>query len=218
MRARLVCVSLLALAAPAGADGAGDSRPIAIAVNPPLRWAFDEARAFGLSAYAGVTSHHAIRVNFARYQFVGNWAKKLAYALVAPEGEGESDEGRVTDVGASWMYFPRRLWSGPSLEAGLLFRRYDTYVVDEYPADGEPEIIGTNTSTYAARALVGWSWLIKNHVFISIAAGVSAGYELGRETTAPDADDPREMRVTGDVRRIDITGETFIRLGGAFDI
>jgi hypothetical protein len=216
---RLLRLTPLIVAALASPAVAGDKHvDLAIGVNPPLRWTSDEAGSIGISAYAGITNHHAIRANFARYKFAGNWAWHLASLFTCLECVDETNEGHVTDIGVSWMYFPRQLWSGASLEAGLLRRGNDTYVVEYYPGAGNPEVIDTNTSTYAARALVGWSWLVKNHVFISIAAGLSAGYESGRETTAPSSDHPMDMRVTRDVRRLDVTGETFIRLGGAFDI
>ena len=70
----------------------------------------------------------------------------------------------------------------------------------------------------AVGALVGWSWLFGDHVFVSVQAGVSSGYETGRETTAPRAYMPMEMRTTTDVGRMTWAGEGFIRIGGAFSM
>lgn len=221
MRVRLACMSLVALAAPAYADqaeqpavqaSAEQTAQVAIAVNPPLRW--KNADAVGISGYAGITDHHAIRVNFATYVDTGGaGATLIGDVFLGGDGSDASTHGRITDVGASWMYFPRKLWSGISLEAGLLRRSRDTHVEDEYAS---PEVVETKTATYAGRALVGYNWLIASHVFISVSAGLSAGYETGTETTAPHAYMPTVMQTTSDVGRMHVSGEGFIRLGGAF--
>jgi hypothetical protein len=207
MRAYLVCVSLLALAGPARAEV-----PVAIGVNPPTSWL--RTPSVGVSVYAGITTHQAIRVNVARYTF----SPEVGYG--SPSDRDLSNwffveglfSGGNTDIGVGWMYFPRRLWSGPSLEAGVLRRARANYMFRD---TDEPNIVNTESATYASRALVGWSWLIKKHVFISIAAGASVGYERGREETAEYEFDPS---MTSDVARMRISAETLMRLGGAFSI
>lgn len=222
MRARLAClVSLVAAAAPALADTADQpavhatepaTAQVAIAVNPPLRW--KDADSVGISAYAGVSSHHAIRANFATYVDTGGAGATLIGDLFFNgDGSDAITHGRITDVGVSWMYFPRKLWSGAFLEAGLLRRARNSHVEDEFDY---PEVRDTETAYYAGRGLAGWSWLFGDHVFVSVSAGLSVGHEIGRETTAPRADMPMEMRRTSDVSRSQIYGEGFIRLGGAF--
>lgn len=208
MRAALVCVSLLALSAPARAD----ELPLAIGVNPPTSWL--RTPSVGVSAYAGITPHQAIRANVARYTF------SAEIGSGSPSDRELSDwffadgafSGGNTDMGLGWMYFPRRLWSGPSLEAGVLRRARANYL---WRDTDEPNIVRTESTTYAGRALVGWSWLIKKHVFISIAAGASFGFESGHETTAEHEFDPW---MTSDIARMRISAETLMRIGGAFSI
>lgn len=206
---RSLCLALLILGALAAPGHADEGVKIAVGVNPWFRWA--HAGAIGISAYAGITDHQAIRANFATYEYEGPSSEILA--AVAMEGEGLY-MGRIVDVGVGWMYFPRRLWSGPSLEAGLLRRARDTYSRNEYD---EPQVADTKTASYCGRALVGWSWLFADHVFISIAAGLSVGYETGRETTGT-VEGPSDMDVTRDVGRSDVSGELFLRFGGALGL
>ena len=80
------------------------------------------------------------------------------------------------------MYFPRRLWDGFSVEAGSLRRDRDTRIMTSSGA-GINDTTDTQTTTYSGRAMVGWSWLVANHAFVSVAAGISAGYETGTEKT-----------------------------------
>ena len=44
--------------------------------------------------------------------------------------------------------------------------------------------IETHATAYAARGLVGWSWLFAKHVYIATSAGLAVGRYAGRETTA----------------------------------
>jgi hypothetical protein len=172
----------------------------AIAVNPPFRW-WDGA-AIGVSLYVGVTNHHAIRGNYANYEYEDN----LIQILGANEGV---KQGRITDFGVAWMYFPRGLCDGLSLEAGLLRRGRDT------SSRMELDTLHTQTTTYSARAMIGWSWLFTDHLFISVAAGVSAGHETGTETTSFD-ELLHKMPTTSDVGRQTIAGEWLMRIGATF--
>jgi hypothetical protein len=162
------------LSGPAVAEESNPHR-VAVAVNTPLSWAlpdWNHEGAIGITAWVGLNEHQAIRANFATYDpdfhpinaVLGNFSE-------CPP------EGNTKDVGASWEYFPRALYSGVSLELGLL-RRSTTQAVNNC----DPlQYIDTNQSsvTYAARAMVGWSWTIGNHAFIAFAVGSSKGLERG---------------------------------------
>lgn len=206
MRACLACVLLLALSAPARAD----ETPVAIGVNLPAAWVVTKGVA--VSGYAGVTKHFAVRANLATYANTIDTAAGLTMALLRADQE-DHYEGRVYDVGAAWMYFPRRLWKGASLEAGLLWRYRD---VRRWNEEVIPQLVETRTATYGGRVLAGRSWMIGSHVFISFAGGLSVGYEIGRETIGRL--DPMEGQMTTDVGRIRVSSELFLRVGGIFSI
>lgn len=199
-------------AAHAAPDPASDqtATEVAVAVNAPLRWW--SGGSIAGSAYLGVARHHAIRANVASYDYIAmslaGVAANLRHGL---DAEGGSAEGRITDVGVAWMYFPRRLWSGLTLEAGVLVRAKDTRLETWWRV---PEVVETDTTTYAGRAQIGWSWLVHRHVFISLAVGISVGYETGTETTFPTWMDP--TRTTFEVSRPSIASEGLLRIGGAF--
>jgi hypothetical protein len=78
------------------------------------------------------------------------------------------------------VYFPRRVFDGPSIELGLLHRTLDTRVEAEWETPGD---VSRDGQEIAAHALLGWSWTIRNRVFISFAMGASKGYVWGSETT-----------------------------------
>lgn len=185
---------------------------IAIGTNIPLRG----LDALAGSLYVGLSEHHAVRGNLARYPFGPNAAGELFVGLASGEGSEGSYSGTITDLGAAWSYFPRRVLDGFFVEAGLLARLRDHRVVDDYAPDA---IVETDTRTAAARATIGWSWLIDGHVFVSLAVGVSAGYERGRERTATHSYPPMEIDYTSRaVSRTAIEPEGFLRIGGAFDL
>ncbi len=147
----------------------------------------------------GFERHHAIRVNFASYKELGH-----------PEG-ATSFGGSVTDFSAGWGYYPRSLWSGLSLELGALVRVRDHR---ESLPFGEPETLSTDTTTYAARALAGWSWRLGRRVFFAAAAGASIGLERGT-LTGFDALD--ELESTTRVNRKTTDFEGYVRFGVALD-
>jgi hypothetical protein len=190
------------------AERAETETELAVAVNAPFRWADTQ----GASIYLGFTPHQAIRANFARYQFDPNPLGEIIGIALGGDGSEASFHGTLTDVGVGWMYFPRRLWSGLTLEAGALRRARDHSVEDQFAA---VERVETRTATYAGRALIGWSWLFGGHGFISIAGGISIGRESGSETTTSTLG---RMPITHDVTRTAVGGEGFLRIGGAFDL
>lgn len=185
------------------AERAETETELAVAVNAPFRWADTQ----GASIYLGFTPHQAIRANFARYQFDPNPLGEIIGIALGGDGSEASFHGTLTDVGVGWMYFPRRLWSGFSFEAGVLRRARDHSIDDMF-------VLETKTTTYAGRALIGWSWLIEGRAFISIAGGISIGRESGTETTTS-----MSGRISiDDVTRSAVGVEGFLRIGAAFGL
>jgi hypothetical protein len=180
---------------------------LGVAVNLPLGWY--DARSIAGSLFVPVTGHQSLRLN------VASWAnnpfeidKKIA-ALTG--GDYESDyQGRTTDVGIAWQYYPRRTWDGLFVELGGLVRTKDLSEANLF----DP-IIGTDTKTVAARAMVGGSVLARDRVFLAAAVGISAGYEWGVGTTQEYED---SMKIPHDISRRAIAAEAFVRLGFVFDV
>ena len=104
------------------------------------------------------------------------------------------------------------LWSGVTVEAGVLRRGRDV----TFQPENEP-IVGTQSATYAGRAMVGWSWEF-HRLFVAIAAGVSIGREGGQETITPDRTfQPHAMVTSSDVGRLTVDAEGYFRIGFAYD-
>jgi len=185
------------------------SVPVAIAVNSPLGWI--DGNSVAGSFYVGLSRHLALRANVATYKHTGAAGAALA-AVFGAEDEG-SYSGRTTDVGIGTVYYSRGLWDGFTAELGANRRAKDAVRTSDENAS--PAVLTTNTQTYAARALIGWSWLIEKRVFFAVAAGASTGYETGRETSG--GSDPRSMSTTVDVSRQSTALEGYLRIGGAFD-
>jgi hypothetical protein len=218
MKQIVLVTGILCAASTAHADSnAETTERIAVAVNSPISWA---GSTFGASGYVGLTEHQALRANFASAN-----GTPLAFGIVAAfaADDGSTDSERTTDVGIGWMYFPRRLWSGATFELGVLGRGTHTKIAED---PDEFSILTTATKTIAGRALVGWSWSWKSAflsgwsssdhtVFLSVAAGASAGYESGTktETYSPDFPDP-PMKVH--VHGFSTAFECFMRIGFAF--
>jgi hypothetical protein len=218
MRARslLVSVVVCTLLGPvaARAEEAGAVRAAAaprlhaaLGVNSPLSW--PHGTSVGGSLYLGIGDHHAIRVNGARYQYRGGAGGQLLLEALGAE-DLPSHSGHTSDVGLAWVYYPRRSWSGVTLELGVLRRARDHRLVESE----DPNVLETRTTTYAGRAMVGWSWLIGKHVFVAVAAGISVGHESGTEDAQRY---PDYMTVRTDVSRKDIAGEGLLRIGLAWD-
>ena len=181
--------------------GTAHAQRVTVAVNPPFRWAdWVEGTAFAGTASLGVTDHNALRANVATYSNIGYLFEEVRDFA---ESDGRQPEGRITDLGLGWTYYPRALWDGLSLEAGALARFRDKRDVPSTARD---------SYTIAGRALVGWSWMFSNRVFVAVAAGFSIGRESGTKTFFPEAP---QMPVTSHVARLDITGESYVRIGFA---
>lgn len=78
---------------------------------------------------------------------------------------------------------------------------------------GDEEKTFTRTTQYAGRALIGWSWLIRERAFISTAAGMSVGNESGEDTTTPCGG----ALMATPVRRTRSDFESYVRVGLVFD-
>lgn len=215
-----LALALLASTARADELAATDAKPasvvttttaaprFAFAANLPIGWV--DAKSIGASAYVGVSDRVAIRLNVASYKYGGWKTQEIIGGLLSGDGPDGSIGGRITDVGVGIVHYSRGLWDGFTVEAGALRRARDTFSRDAYASD---EFVDTDTATYAGRALFGWSFLIKNRVFIAAAAGVSAGLESGSEVVQKTSG---AMMTTRPVDRADVSLEGYLRVGGAF--
>ncbi len=211
---RLVLAAIVLAASPAVADRltpvgtlihrAPELPPVAVAVNPPFHW----GSAIGVSGYLGVTPHQAIRANVARYEYGKVASEVIGVFEAASDSEFESTfDGTITDLGLSWMYFPRALWNGFFVEAGALRR-----AANITQGTGVNDFEDTRSTTYAGRALVGWSWLLGSHVFVSLSVGLSVGHESGDGVTRPDLMPEQPHAIS----RVSVAGEGFVRIGASF--
>ena len=185
-------------------------KQFALAVNNPIAWA---GLAYAASGYVALTEHQAVRMNLAWFRSTGiNPGVFVLGSIIAGEPiEDEAyREGGFFDVGAGWMYFPRRVWSGPTIELGAVLRTRHTYVSDEFSS---PEDETFDTTTVAGRGLLGWSWDIRGRAFLAIAAGASYGYETGTRETRSSYDSPT---VGGGVGRWTPGFEWYSRVGATF--
>ncbi len=202
--ASLVASTSIAAADPEPAATASTSLPaVAIAVNAPFMWPL--TKSVGVSGYVAIHAHQSVRINVASYDY-------LHLSEVLADGEG-APHGRTTDVGVSWQYFPRSVWNGFVVELGVMRRAQDTRDYDE---DEVPTITDTNATGYAARAMLGWSWLGWDRVFVAAAAGGSIGRYTGTETTVDDYFD--QMWVTRDFARLEGSLEAYLRFGVALGL
>ena len=185
--------------------------PVAIGVNVPLGW-MDGSSIAG-SLYVGLTKRLALRGNVASYDYSGGMLNGVGAAIVQADDEA-STHGRITDIGVGVVHYGNRLWDGFTVEAGLLRRGQDISSQDELAT---PAYVATDTTTYSVRGLVGYSWLIKDHFFVSFALGMSGGHESGTETTKMDTYSSAPS-TTKSVSRWEATPEGYLRIGGAFDL
>jgi hypothetical protein len=178
-----------------------------IATNLPLRWSdWSGGTSYALSGYVGIAAKQAIRINIASFK-----PSRAPFEDILMAFEPDSPpRGRITDVGVGYQYYPRRLFDGLTLEAGLFVRHIDVYVRQEWN-DVE---VDTDGNGVAARALVGWSWLMWQRLFISTAIGASAGRYAGTEHRAR-FDEPM---TTTDFVRYHVDIEAFVRVGIAFGL
>jgi hypothetical protein len=165
-----------------------------LGVNSPIGWA---AGGFGTSLSFGFRDHHAIRLNVASYAHrTPLLSEEITYG------------GRTTDVGVGWVLYPRSLWSGLTLELGALVRSAELSENDTF----DEVMVKRDTTTFAARALAGWTWRLGYYAFVSAAVGLSAGVERG------DASSQRYMeeKVTSTVDDGAVKGEAYLRMGFAY--
>lgn len=184
--------------------------------DPPQRLALGlglvSSRAASL--YFAVTDHLVLRGNVATFSHGGTPVGfELAALLIAHEPiEDESiNSGGYLDVGAGWLIFPRRLWSGPTLELGVLRRGASWSSIDDNDKRTTRESV-----TYAGRVLVGWSWSIGSRWFVSVAVGASRGYTKGGGTTASDPTIRMEPPVPYRLAQWETAFEGFTRVGMTF--
>jgi len=218
---QVLCVSVMWLAAgiaraeepPASgpAPAATESAPVAIGTNLPLLWKNGDA--LSASLYVGVSDHHAIRGNVASYKNLSTVAGDAIVGILAnSDGSEASFSGRTTDLGIAWVYYPRSVLDGFMLEAGALRRARDVSVHD---SNRTPERVTTTTTVYAARAMIGWSWLLGRHVFVATGVGLSVGHESGTELFETEYNG---MTTSANVSRIDVSAEAYLRMGAVFGL
>lgn len=191
----LALVASLALLGGAAAEPApapaAPSAGVSVGLNLPFGW---YAGNLAASTSFGFRRHHAVRVNFATYRPI------------------DTETGPVYDLGAAWVYYPRALWSGPMLELGALLRSRD--LAGHESDDFDDLYVETDTRSYAARALAGWTWRVDRRVFFATAFGFSAGYERGAESKLLSYEDmPTHARVS----RLSTEFEFYVRFGLVFD-
>jgi hypothetical protein len=108
---------------------------------------------------------------------------------------------------------PRTVRAGGFLaEIGALRRDRDTLAQAGYE-----ESRATKSTTYAGRAMIGWSWLFARHLFVTAAVGLSVGQETGTETvtTGHPILGPMPETTTTSLDRRQIDGEAYLRIGFA---
>lgn len=203
-----------AVSAPVATEPAA-SRPFALAINMPVTW----RRSVGASAWVGWDEHHAIRANFARYRGP-LWP--LIPALLESDndevdGRANPDFGHTTDLSLGWVYYPRRVLDGATVEAGALLRL--NHLRDDIDAQNraDEELF---TNVYSARVLIGWTWRLSDWWFVATSVGASAGYEHGRQKSfvGYDSTPGHFMTITKDERvsRLNASLEAYLRIGLAF--
>jgi hypothetical protein len=198
----------------AGPPESGLGRPFALAINTPVVWSWSVAA----SAWVGWDAHHAIRANFARYRGP-LWA--IIPGILESDGEEEGqippDFGHTTDLGLGWVYYPRRVLDGATVEVGALVRidRLRDRIDDHNVAKEEQ-----HTNLYSGRVLVGWTWRLSDWWFVAAGVGGSLGYERGREKVFVGYDTSggnfTEIIRAGRVSRPDVSAEAYLRFGMAF--
>ena len=172
-------------------------RNVALTVNLPLMW----GSSIGVSAVVALADHHAVRFNGSRY--------KPHFFSWLPSEDG-SPTGRNYDGSVSWIYFPRRVFTGATVEVGALYRdRYEAYVY----LRGHDNNYDIASRILAAQALVGWNWRFGGTFYIATAVGASLGYEKGRNTWI----DSGGASMTETVAASHVGAEAYLRFGAVFE-
>jgi hypothetical protein len=210
MRRIVLLLAVAAIATGTARAEQASGQPFALAVNVlPV-----DSDAIAASAWVGWDGHHAIRANVARYRGPA-WLRVLAPVF----GDGEADSvvapdfGQTTDLGLGWVYYPRRVLDGASIEAGVLgrFDRRRSYVDDRNVAAEEH-----HTNGYGGRVLAGWTWRLSDWWFVATAVGGALGYEHGRDKTYVGADAHGDVSKTVRGSRLAPSFESYVRIGLAF--
>lgn len=189
---------MCALALPARAD---EPRvDLAVAVNAPAGWI--DGQSIGGSLYIGAHDHFAVRLNGITHEY------ELAQRVLPGEA---SFSGRTRDLGAGFVFFPRRNFDGLSLEVGYTHRSIDGVVTD---SNASPEYAAEKLGGHLARGFVGYSFLIEKRVFIAAAIGGAVGRYTGTETKGSDAFENERMTVP--VNQVRTSFESYLRFGVTF--
>jgi hypothetical protein len=195
MRSTLTLIIVLATRL-AHADSS--EHPIAIAVNEPLAWSHGDA--FSIGAYAALTQHQVVRASYSTWS--QQWGAPFDQDILA---------GGYSSIAAAWMYFPRRPYDGLSLEAGGVVKWRDTFEqFDDFELDQQ----SFATTLVAASAMVGWSWLIYDHAFVSLQVGGSLGWEHGSQQEIGE----RMPLTTSEIHHLEFSKEAMLRFGFAFAV
>lgn len=180
----------------AAVSSTGSAPQLAVATNLPLMW----PHSMGASVYLAPSRQGVLRLNLAHYE-----------DLAIPAEDAPTTKGRITDVGIGWNWYLLRRWRGPMVELGALARIRDLHTSGE-----DSPTIDTDTTEYAVRAMLGWTWMLGDHVFIASAVGYSVGYERGDERVM-DERNPRMPGSSPYVKRRRTEPEAYLRVGWVFE-
>ena len=106
------------------------------------------------------------------------------------------------------MYFPRKAYDGFSVELGGVVRHDNSWDIDDFN-----QKLTNDKNVYAARVLVGWSWLLKERVFISAQLGASVGPSTARSRRKTPVEPGVYMPTTTRIDRIHVSPEYNLRFG-----
>jgi hypothetical protein len=187
MRAAYAAVVIAAISLGASAADAKPQREHRFAVATNFWGGWVDGNSLGASAYARIASRHAVRANVATHSL--GWTQRLFSTDSSAE---PLYTGRTVDVGIGWMWCPRRLFDGLTLELGVVHRNEEVHRTDTRRS--------MRVRYDAARVLIGWSWLIADRAFLAVAVGMSRGY----------------ARDAGGIDAFENAGEGYLRFGVAF--
>jgi hypothetical protein len=199
-RMRVLLTLLVATPVTAHTDVPTPNAGIAVGVN--TGWLVQNGLCGSVSV--GFAGHHAIRGNVAHYRYRND------------NENVEESSGWFLDGSLGYVLYPRRLWSGPMMEVAVLKRRRDT-VLERDPLGDEDAYTAIDTTTIAGRFLIGWTWDLDEHFFVSLAVGVSRGPETGREKVGNVTYGQDTLAFTErGVSRMTTAGEAMFRVGTMF--
>lgn len=171
--------------------------PVALSVNLPLMW----GTSIGVSAVFAVADHHAVRFNGSRYD-------KLFLSWITSEDSAPT--GRNYDGSVSWIYYPRKVFTGATVEVGALYRdRAEEY----FYSMGRNDNYDIESRILAGQAFVGWNWRVGSVFYVATAVGASVGYEKGTNAFR----DNNGQDVTENVAESHVGAEGYLRFGAVLD-